>query len=198
MAYYAFDSFGIFGEWNTLEIQPFFWYTNPFPLPPMCWGWYIDTVGRAFCSCASHNLWWRWIWGGDYLPQKVQIFRPPIGVAFPLQGNVKMPTSQRPCLICFKEKVSQIWNVDQTNGPILEILEHLQKKQNLKRRFCPSKKRFFPSKKRFFLVFFGYFYVVFQSMEETMQQWWVPENISWPSLTICDMLLKFAAERKGI
>ena len=95
MAYYAFDSFGIFGEWNTLEIQPFFWYTNPFPLPPMCWGWYIDTVGRAFCSCASHNLWWRWIWGGDYLPQKVQIFRPPIGVAFPLQGNVKMPTSQR-------------------------------------------------------------------------------------------------------
>ena len=133
-----------------LEIQPFFWYTNPFPLPPMCWGWYIDTVGRAFCSCASHNLWWRWIWGGDYLPQKVQIFRPPIGVAFPLQGNVKMPTSQRPCLICFKEKVSQIWKVDQTNGPILEILEHLQKKQNLKRRFCPSKKRFFPSKKRFF------------------------------------------------
>jgi len=53
----------------------------------------------------------------------------------------------------------------------LEILEHLQKKTNLKRRFCPSKKRFFPSKKRFFFKgFFGHFYVVFQSMEETMQQ----------------------------
>ena len=182
-----------------LEIQPFFWYTNPFPLPPMCWGWYIDTVGRAFCSCASHNLWWRWIWGGDYLPQKVQIFRPPIGVALPLQGNVKMPTSQRPCLICFKEKVSQIWNVDQTNGPILEILEHLQKKTKSETAFLPIQKAFFPIQKAFFFKgFFGHFYVVFQSMEETMQQWWVPENISWPSLTICDMLLKFAAERKGI
>ena len=54
---------------------------------------------------------------------------------------------------------------------ILEILEHLQKKTKSETAFLPIQKAFFPIQKAFFFKgFFGHFYVVFQSMEETMQQ----------------------------
>ena len=95
MTHYEFDSLGIIWEIAYPLDPTILLVPGPFPLPLMCWGWYIDTIGGAFRCCASHNLWWGWIAGGDYLPKKVQVSRPPIGVAFPLQGNVKMSMSQR-------------------------------------------------------------------------------------------------------
>ena len=158
----------------------------PFPSPFVCWGWYIDTVGSAFCSGASHNLWWRWLGGSDYLPQKVQISRPPIGVAFPLQGNVKMPTNQRAYFIGIPEgMVSQTWNVGiwKSTGPFCKSTGPFWK-------FCKTSKIWngvFAHPKSVFShpksVFFGWFFRRFVML--CSNQWRKPYSSegSWKYLS---------------
>ena len=175
----------------------------PFPSPFVCWGWYIDTVGSAFCSGASHNLWWRWLGGSDYLPQKVQISRPPIGVAFPLQGNVKMPTNQRAYFIGIPEgMVSQTWNVGiwESTGPFCKSTGPFWK-------FCKTSKIWngvFAHPKSVFShpksVFFGGDF--FEDLSCCVQinggnrtGVRVPENILVPSLTICDIEIRCRKKR---